>query len=424
MFSPQGIPYSALVCRYNEIGTKGKNRGIFEDQLADGLRRAFSAIGELKFKFDHGRIFILPGKGVFSEDDLRIIRSHAKAVAGLASVSPGFLVKPDLASIEEIVLRYFPEVYRQYVASPHPAMTYAMRSRRCDKGFPMTCSEMERYFAEKLLPAHPGLSIDLKHAELLVEVDIRFTQAFIDFERIPGPGGLPSGSGGHVLALLSGGIDSPVACYEMMRRGCTVDFITFNSTPYTPPAYITKVTGIARHLNQFQKRGRLVSVNLLAAQKEIRDKCQSRFRTVLYRRFMMRIASQVAKIFGDKALVTGENLGQVASQTLENMGVISQSVPDMILRPLLTFDKLDTIGIAREIGTYELSIEEVPDSCTVFAPPDPTTAAQLEAVLKNEELLDIPGLVRTCLEQSIRINPNTLHEHPLLGGQSAEQKHT
>ena len=129
-------------------------------------------------------------------------------------------------------------------------------------------------------------------------------------------------------------------------------------------------------------------------------------------------------VIGDKALVTGENLGQVASQTLENMGVISQSVPDMILRPLLTFDKLDTIGIAREIGTYELSIEEVPDSCTVFAPPDPTTAAQLEAVLKNEELLDIPGLVRTCLEQSIRINPNTLHEHPLLGGQSAEPNHT
>ena len=414
MFSPSNIPYSALECRYNEIGTKGKNRGIFEDQLADSLRRAFSAIGGMNFRFDHGRIFILPQNGVFSDDDIKLIRARAKAVAGLASLSPGFLVAPDFNTIEAKVLELFPEIYRQYAASRNPAMTYSMRIRRCDKAYPMTCMEMEKYFAEKLLPQYPQLKIDLKHAELLVEIDIRFSQAFISFERISGPGGLPSGSGGRVLALLSGGFDSPVACYEMMRRGCTVDFIAYNSDPYTPPAYITKVTNIARHLNQFQKRGKLVSVNLLAAQKEIRDKCQSRFRTVLYRRFMMRIASIVAKKFDCKALVTGDNLGQVASQTLDNMLVISQSVPDMILRPLITFDKLDTLAIARDIGTYDLSVEQVPDSCTVFAPPDPTTSAPLESIIKNEELLDIPALIDACLRETVIINPNTDHQYPFL----------
>lgn len=410
------LPYNALNCRYNEIGTKGKNRGRFEEQLVDALRRAFTAIAGINFHFEHGRIFITPKSPaeIFTPEDIEVIRKNSKRVAGLSSLSPGFLVKPDFESIKEIVLSTFPAVYQAFTSADEKMEpTYAMRSRRVNKSFPMTAAEMERAFADILLTQYPNLKVDLKNANLLIEVEMRHHEAFISYERIQGPGGLPSGSGGHVMALLSGGFDSPVACYQMMRRGCTVDFVTFNSEPYTPPAYITKVTNIARKLNEYQKKGRLFAVNMLDAQKEIRDKCRSKHRTVLYRRFMMRIASAIAKDFDDKALVTGDNLGQVASQTLENMAVISQAVNDMILRPLLTFDKLDTMNIAREIGTYDMSAEEVPDSCTVFAPDDPTTAATLENILEDEALLDIPALIQASLEKSVIINPNTLNQHPL-----------
>ena len=418
------LPYNALNCRYNEIGTKGKNRRRFEEQLADALRRAFSAIGGMDFRFEHGRIFLLPKAPAtcFSQVDLETVRQRAKTVAGLSSISPGFIGKPDFDSIKEVITSCFPIVYKSF-SSQGLEPTYAMRARRVEKAFPMTAAELETYFAELLLPQYPDLKIDLKHANLCVEVEIRHGESFISFERIDGPGGLPSGSGGRVLALLSGGIDSPVACYQMMRRGCTVDFVTFNSEPYTPPAYVTKVTGIARKLNEFQKHGRLFAVNILDAQKAIRDKCKSKHRTVLYRRFMMRIASFLAKTFGCKALVTGDNLGQVASQTLDNMNVISQAVPDMILRPLLTFEKLETMEIARQIGTFDMSQEDVPDSCTIFAPDDPTTAAVLQNILDDEAQLDIPQLLEIAISKTLVINPNTMNQHLLkLDGKNAAQQ--
>ena len=414
------LPYNALNCRYNEIGTKGKNRSRFEEQLADGLRKAFSDIGGMDFRFEHGRIFIIPKAPAtqFSPEALAVVRARAKAVAGLSSVSPGFLFEPDFATLKALVQRYFPVVVEAFKAqNPPQAPTYATRIRRVDKSYPMTATEMECEIADAVLPQYPEFVLDLKKANLLVEAELRYRHAFLSFERIEGPGGLPSGSAGRVLALLSGGIDSPVACYQMMRRGCTVDYLTFNSEPYTPPAYLTKVTTIARKLNEYQKRGKLYAVNILDAQKAIRDTCRSKHRTVLYRRFMMRVASCLAKSFGHKALVTGDNLGQVASQTLENMGVISAAVPDMILRPLLTFEKLETMEIARNIGTFDLSLEDVPDSCTVFAPNDPTTAATLQNILEDEAHLDIPALLKLAISKTEIINPNTLSHHTLVFGE-------
>ena len=411
------LPYNAVLCRYNEIGTKGRNRIRFEEQLADALRRAFSDVDELKFAFEHGRIFIVPGKDHehFSENDLRVFRTRAAGVSGLASLSPGFLVPSEMDAIQEAVLNYMPAICQAFFAKTPPAEpTYAMRARRTDKGFPLTCAELERHFAELLLPMYPTLKVDLKNPNLKVELDIRARHAFISFERVEGPGGLPSGSGGRVLALISGGIDSPVACYEMMRRGCTVDFVTFHSEPYTPPAYVTKVAGIVKTLNAFQKRGRLVAVNMLEAQKAIRDLCTDRNRTVLYRRFMMRMASAIAAKFECRALVTGDNLGQVASQTLVNMAVINSAITNLVLRPLLTFDKLDIMAVAQKIGTFEQSIVNVPDSCTVFAPKSPTTAALLEKVLEDEAKLDIKGLLDTCLENTLIINPGSFRTHRFL----------
>ena len=275
----------------------------------------------------------------------------------------------------------------------------------------MRSAALERSFAEKFLSRYPDLKLDLKHAALCIEVDIRKGRAFISCERIPGAGGLPTGSAGGVLAMLSGGFDSPVACFEMMRRGCNVDFITYHSSPYTPPETLTKVATLVRKMNTFQKRGRFVAVNLLPFQKAVRDICQEKFRTVLYRRAMVRLAAVVARYFGDLAIVTGDNLGQVASQTLVNMGVIQQASKMMILRPLLTFDKLDIMGIARNIGTFETSKIEVPDSCTVFAPKSPSTSAPLDLVEAEERKLDMEALLRQCLAETVIINAETLSEH-------------
>lgn len=409
------LPYNALICRYNEIATKGRNRSIFEDRLAVSLKRALAPMGRLSVEWSHGRVFFKHLDGhAFTTEDLELIRKTVPQVAGVSSVSPGFLIQPNLEAIEKTVLEFFPAIHDAFMsATPAMEPTYAMRARRANKGFPMTVAELEIYFAEKILPNFQDLRLDLKNANLVVEVEVRHHQAFVSFERIQGPGGLPVGSGGRVLALLSGGIDSPVACYQMMRRGCTVDFITFHSEPYTPPAYITKVAAIARKLNEYQTYGRMVSINLLDAQKEIRDCCRSRYRTVLYRRFMLRLAQYVATVFHDKALVTGDNIGQVASQTLENMSVINQATDMLVLRPLLTFDKLDAIAIAERIGTFDISSEQVPDSCTVFAPDDPATSTILHAILKDEEKLNIPDLLERCIASAVIVNVNSLKETPL-----------
>lgn len=408
------LPYNAVICRYNEIATKGRNRKFFIERLCESLRNRLTSLGHLRFELEHSRIFFRPGEDslVFDREALRVLREETPTIPGVSSLSPGFLIRPTLESIQDTVLNYYPLILNACPLRPGQQLTYAMRVRRSDKDFPMTAEEIERHFARIILEAHPELKIDLKNAELLIEVEIRKERAFVSFERIAGAGGLPAGTAGNVMALLSGGFDSPVACYEMMRRGCHVDYITFHSSPYTPPATLDKVVRIVKQLNSFQKRGALIAVNLLPAQKAIRDNCLSKHRTVLYRRLMLRLATITARLFKAEALVTGDNLGQVASQTLPNMSVINQATDMMILRPLLTFDKLDTMAIAEKIQTYDLSKENVPDSCTVFSPTDPTTAAILEHVIADEAKLDMDDLIAQCCALTTMITPRKLSEHP------------
>ncbi|MFA6930109.1 MAG: tRNA uracil 4-sulfurtransferase ThiI [Lentisphaeria bacterium] len=402
------LPYNAILCRYSEIGTKGRNRFFFEEHLRNDLQRRLSALGKFTFSNDRGRIFILPctPKQVFTAVDLALLRREIPLLPGLASVSPGFFLKPDLAEIEQAIDLHFPSLFHAFKGcSEALPPTYAMRSRRSDKSFPLSCEELEIHFATRLHERFPELKIDLKHANLVIELEIRKNLAFVSFERIDGPGGLPCNSAGHVLALLSGGFDSPVACYQMLRRGCSVDFLTFHSSPFTPPATLTKVCSIVHRLNDFQPPGKLIAINLLPAQEAIRDCCFSRFRTILYRRFMLRLAEVIARTVKAQALVTGDNLGQVASQTLENLAVVGQASKMLLIRPLITADKNDTMNLAEKIGTYDISSENVPDSCTVFAPSDPTTKAQLSKILFQEEKLQIPVLLQQCLEQCTLLNP-------------------
>lgn len=233
-----------------------------------------------------------------------------------------------------------------------------------------------------------SFKINLDQADLTLGCEIRDEFAVVYFDTWEAPGGLPVGSNPRVLTLLSGGIDSPVAAWMIMKRGSASDFVTFHSSPYTPPETVDKVRGIAGKLNEFQRKGRFFAVNLLPLQKAVRDYCNERMRTVLYRRAMLRIAEMIARRSDCKALVTGDALGQVASQTVVNMDTINRAIDMLVLRPLVGADKLETIAIAEKIGTFAASSVQVPDSCTVFAPANPSTA--VPAVLAEAEEAKIP----------------------------------
>lgn len=409
------LPCNAILCRYNEVGTKGRNRSHFIEQLCLALRRQLRELGELRLQLERSRIVILPptGSEIFTPADLKRLRQIIPGVAGIASVSPGFRVKPDFDTIIATLDTHFETLYQAFrQRRDNSPSTYAVRVHKSDKTFPISSLDLERHCADRYLPSRSDLNLDLSHPALLIEIEIRHMFAFISYERIDGPGGLPSGSSGQVLALLSGGFDSPVASYRMMRRGCQVDFVTFHSSPYTPPSLLTKVGGIVRQLNLYQRRGRFVAINLLPAQEVIRDLCQGRYRTILYRRLMLRLAAIVARHFHCKALVTGDNIGQVASQTLENLAVINAASDILVLRPLLACDKLDIMRQAESIGTYDLSVEPVPDSCTVFASSDPATRATVAQLRHEEAYLDLPALMRACLLRAEIINALSGNSHP------------
>ena len=411
------LPYTGILCRYNEIATKGRNRGLFENLLVENLHRQLQPITKFKGKRRRGRILLVPHgreNDLFSASDVECLRQRIQRVFGISSVSPVIETSPELAAVEKVVEDCFPLVYQSFAeAKPRGAIRYAMRARRVSRRHPMSSHELELHFAGRLLPAYPRLQVDLQNPELLVQLEMRETSAFLSFLNFPGPGGMPSGCAGRTLALLSGGFDSPVAAYLMMRRGCPLDFITFHSAPYTPPATLAKVARLARTLNQYQRPGRLFCINLLPAQKAVRDLCNPRYRTVLYRRFMVRIACRIAEEYRILGLATGDNLGQVASQTMENLFVVNKVADRPVFRPLLTYDKNHTLALARNLGTFEISREDAPDSCTVFAPSRPTTMAKPDKIEENEKPLEVVDLIAACLADSTIMNPDTEEQTPL-----------
>ncbi|MBO7153545.1 MAG: tRNA 4-thiouridine(8) synthase ThiI, partial [Lentisphaeria bacterium] len=259
-----------------------------------------------------------------------------------------------------------------------------------NKRFPLTSKDIEIDLVS-LVAQEVGSDlfiIDLDNADITLGIEVRDEFSLIYFDTFEAPGGLPVGSNPRVLTLLSGGIDSPVAAYMIMKRGSATDYVTFHSSPYTPQETVDKVEALAALLNTYQVKGTLHVVNLLPLQKIIRDCCSERMRTVLYRRAMFRIAEKIAEKTNCRALVTGESLGQVASQTVVNLDTINRSTTMLVLRPLIGEDKLDTIAIAEKIGSMELSSVQVPDSCTVFSPSSPSTSVPAALAAKEEEKIE------------------------------------
>lgn len=386
--------YNCIICRYHEIATKGNNRNMFERCLVDNIRRLLKGLVDCKVLRIRGRIWIEhPEKRDFTMQEVEKMIPALKKAFGVETFSPAIRVSSDMEAIRNAVLTLTPGVFE---GRPDD-VTFRVRARRSNKSFPFKSKDIEIDLVSAVASCfdHRRFKLNLNDdAQITLGCEVRDEFSLLYFDTYEGPGGLPVGSNPKVLTLLSGGIDSPVAAYLIMKRGSPTDYISFHSFPYTPEETTDKVKTIAEHLNTFQAAGRLHLVNLIEFQKAVRDNCSERLRTVLYRRAMFRIAERIARESGCRALVTGEALGQVASQTLVNMDTINRSIDMLVLRPIVGEDKLDTIATAEKIGTMKFSEKQVPDSCTVFAPSSPATSVPLVIAEKEEQLIpDYAGII-------------------------------
>ena len=370
-----------------EIVLKGKNRKYFEDQLVSRMRRAMKGLSYERIYKEQGKIYIELEKD--SEDQ---IIEALKKVFGLIYISPCYRVDKDLESIKEAVDR----VLSEKISQSRPE-TFKVKTNRSDKNFPIKSPEISREIGAHVLRNFQPISVDVHDPEIYVYVDIK-DNAYVYIDRYEGYGGLPIGTNGKGLLLLSGGIDSPVAGFMMAKRGVEVSAIHYHSYPFTSERAEAKVKELAKIMSFYTGKIKLYSVNILEIQKSINKLCPEDEMTIHSRRFMMMIAEKIARANNVDALITGENLGQVASQTIKGINATNDSVDIPVLRPLIGFDKVDIIEIARNIGTYETSILPFDDCCTLFLPKHPVTRPRVEDIKRSEEALDLDSLINAAIE--------------------------
>ncbi|MCP3920494.1 MAG: tRNA 4-thiouridine(8) synthase ThiI [bacterium] len=383
-------PPDLVLVRYGELALKGGNRRNFERQLARNIKDVVRPIASSVVRREHGRLVVVPARRVEQ------VARRVSEVFGVKSASLAWSVEANAEAITQLSRELLNDALSDVPESR--TVTFRVRVKRADKNFPVQSNALERQVADAILPGPERVTVKLKDPELELGIDIRQEGTYIFLARLRGPGGLPVGTQGRALCLLSGGIDSPVAAWLTMRRGCQLGFVSFHSYPYIGEASKKKVADLARRLGRWQRRAALYVVPFTEIQVAIRDAAPESYRTVLYRRMMQRIASELAEQQGYQALVTGECLGQVASQTLENIACIGAAADLPVLRPLLGHDKEDTIAIAREIGTFEISCIPQPDCCTVFQPSRPIIKGRIDECERAEALMDVGGLVRRAID--------------------------
>ncbi|MGH7907732.1 MAG: tRNA uracil 4-sulfurtransferase ThiI [Candidatus Binataceae bacterium] len=383
-------PPRYLIGRYHEIALKGRNRWRFVEQLKRNLRDIFA---------DY-RLGSVRGEGPRLIVELPDVIDDATA-AERASLIFGF----QNFSISSPVALDIQALKREAVAAANGtnARSFAIRTRRADKRFGLTSMEIDQIVGAEVKAAY-GLAVDLDDPELTISIEIMPDIAYVSAGKLPGAGGLPAGIAGRAIAMLSGGIDSPVASYRMMKRGLHLDFVHFHSYPLVSAASREKAVELASHLTRYQARCRLILAPFAPVQREIVAATLRPLRVVLYRRFMMRIASALARGCGAAAIVTGESLGQVASQTLENMTVIEKAAGLPVFRPLVGMDKNEIVEQARALGTFETSIIPDQDCCTLFVPAHPETRAELAAVEAAERHFDIDRVVNDAVSAAETMN--------------------
>ena len=372
-----------ILLKQGEIVLKGLNRRYFEDKLISNAKRRLAPYGKFDVSATQSTVYIEPQ----SDDcDMDGALEAMMKVFGVVGVTRALACEKDKDAIFEAARAYLADDMRA-------AKSFKVESKRSDKGFPMTSIELSQYVGNLLSDAFPDIEVDVHNPELVVSLEVREKAAYVHAKSLPGAGGLPVGANGRAVTLLSGGIDSPVSSYMIARRGIHLIPVHFFSFPYTSEQAKQKVLDLAKLLTDYCGRLTVEIVPFTHIQEEIRAKCPEEYFTLIMRRFMMRISQRVADQVKAKALVTGENLGQVASQTMEALRVTEDVVDLPVLRPLIGMDKEEIVRLSRKIGTFDTSILPYEDCCTVFTPRHPRTKPNLEEVREAEAALDVEGLI-------------------------------
>ena len=383
--------YQSLLIKYAEIGTKGKNRFLFEDALMKQIRCALKPVdGAFEVTKEAGRIYVQADGEYDYEDAVEAL----KRVFGIAWICPMFQTEEkDFEKLKKQVVEYVGTVY------PDRRKTFKVDSRRADKKYPVSSEQMNRDLGEVILEAYPEMRVDVHHPDILLRVEVR-NVVNIYSEMIPGPGGMPVGTNGKAMLLLSGGIDSPVAGYMIAKRGVKIDAVYFHAPPYTSERARQKVVDLAELVSRYAGPMQLHVVNFTDIQLYIYEQCPHEELTIIMRRYMMRIAEAIAKETGSLALITGESIGQVASQTVQSLAATNDVCTMPVFRPVIGFDKQEIVDISEKIGTYETSIEPYEDCCTIFVAKHPVTKPNIHVIRNSEEKLQekIDELVKTAIE--------------------------
>ena len=386
-----------ILCKLGEVILKGLNRRSFEDKLLSNLRRRVSKYGSFRVYSKQSTLYVEPADDAC---DLAAAFAACRQVFGVVAVSRAFPCEKDAGAIAAAAASYLR-------AELSAAKSFKVESKRADKTFPLTSIQLSQQVGGALHRAFPHLAVDVHDPELTVFLEIRDDAAFVHGPAVPGAGGLPLGMGGTAVTLLSGGIDSPVSSWMMAKRGVALEPLHFFSPPYTSAAAKEKVLALARELSPWCGRMRLQIVPFTEIQEEIRRKVPEDFFTLVMRRFMMRLAQSCAEEAHARAIVTGECLGQVASQTMEALAVTEDVVSLPVLRPLIGMDKEEIVRLSRRIGTFDTSILPYEDCCTVFTPRHPKTKPRLDEVRAAEAALDVQALCARAMagREFVRIKP-------------------
>ena len=383
--------FTAFLIKYAEIGVKGKNRYLFEDALVKQIKYALKKCeGSFAVRKTDGRIYV----DAMSEFDFDETVANLQKVFGISGICPVVYVEDEgFEKLGETVVKYIDDVY------PDKHKTFKVAARRARKNYPLNSMEINMEMGGIILDAYPEMSVDVHHPDILLNIEIR-DKVYIYSEIIPGPGGMPVGTGGKAMLLLSGGIDSPVAGWMIAKRGVKIDAVYFHAPPYTSERAKQKVVDLARKVAAYTGPIYLHIINFTDIQLYIYDKCPHDELTIIMRRYMMRIAEHIAKETECLGLITGESIGQVASQTMHSLMATNEVCDLPVYRPLIGFDKMDIVDISEKIDTYETSILPYEDCCTIFVAKHPVTKPNLNIIRKHEKNLyeKIDELVQTALD--------------------------
>ena len=390
------MKYTEIMVRYGELSTKGKNRKDFIGRLAGNVTKVLRDFPQVEIHPRHDRMHIVLNDAPFAEVDKRL-----KRVFGIQTYSPTIKVEKTLAKIEETALALMKETFKK-------GMTFKVNTKRSDHQFLYDTNELNKMVGDYLFANMENLKVEMKHPDIVLRIEVRKDAVYISNQLLRGAGGMPVGTGGRAVMMLSGGIDSPVASYLALKRGVDIEMVHFYSPPYTTEKALNKAKELTGILANYAGKINFISLPFAEIQETIKEKIPEGYLMTVQRRFMLQLADKIRAKRRGLAIFNGESVGQVASQTLESMAAINDVTTTPVVRPVATMDKTEIINLAEKIGTFDLSIQPFEDCCTIFAPPRPKTKPKIDKAREFENRLDVEGLIDRALAgiQVTSIYPN------------------